>query len=204
MSLKWLPNTVTILRCALALVVGYMLLEMDGDIRSGQTAGGWLFLPFAVFVFTAATDWLDGALARALNAESRFGARLDPIADKLLAASTLVALAYMERWAWFILLPALVIIGRDFLMTAVREAMGNPSTLKVSPAAKWKTAVVLTSLASVLLGIAFSYLAAGSDPYSVLWVIARTPWIVGMLGLWIAAVMSVMTATNYVSALARG
>ena len=203
MTMKWLPNAVMILRCVLAIYVGYLVLEMNGDIQSDRPTGLWLFLPFALFVFTAATDWLDGVLARSMEAESRLGARLDPIADKLLAASSLIALSYVQNWAWYISLPAIVIIGRDFLLTAMREALGNPTTLKVSQAAKWKTAVVLTSIAAVLFGMALSYITSGVEPGSPVWIICHAPIFLGLAGLWLAAIMSVMTAAEYVTAIGK-
>ena len=100
MTLKWLPNALTIARCILAIVVGYTILDFDRNLRAGDGAGLMAFLPCALFSFVALTDWLDGWLARKLNAESAFGARLDPIGDKLLSASTLLALSFIENWAW--------------------------------------------------------------------------------------------------------
>ncbi|WP_084399186.1 CDP-alcohol phosphatidyltransferase family protein [Henriciella aquimarina] len=203
MGLSWLPNAVTIARCVLAIWVGYAILQLDIDLRGGREAGLWLFVPFVVFTLTAASDWLDGALARKLDAESRFGARIDPIADKLLAASSLLALCYIERWALYIAIPALAIIVRDFLLTAMREALGNPSTLKVSNAAKWKTTIVLTSIGGLLFGAAVSEYAHHAPEFSPLWLVTRGLLLAGIAGLWFAALLSVMTAINYVSAAAR-
>ncbi|MEQ8557729.1 MAG: CDP-alcohol phosphatidyltransferase family protein [Henriciella sp.] len=200
MSLKWLPNTVTALRCVFAIVVGYAILRMDGDMRADREAGFWAFVPFILFTVTALTDWVDGMLARSLNAESQFGARLDPIADKLLTASSLLALAHIEGWAWYMMLPAIIIIGRDFLLTAMREALGNPTTLKVSMAAKWKTTIVLTAIGLTLFAMAFSQFVYDAERISLLWIASRGPLILGLLGIWVAAVLSVITAIDYVSA----
>ena len=203
MSLKWLPNAVTVIRCVLAIIVGYVILQAETGYRADRAAGAWVFLPFILFTVTAATDWLDGALARSLGAESRFGARLDPIADKLLTASSLFALAHVEGWAWYLMLPAIAIVGRDFLLTAMRESMGNPATLKVSRAAKWKTTIVLTAIGLVLFGMAVSYLAAGAAPLSPVWIVTRGPLLLGLPGIWAAAVLSIMTAADYISAAAK-
>ena len=68
MTLKWLPNAITIARCILALVVGYTILEMDRQIRSDSADTVFVFVPFILFSFVALTDWVDGKLARSLNA----------------------------------------------------------------------------------------------------------------------------------------
>ena len=111
MTLKWLPNALTIARCILAIVVGYTILDFDTRTQAGDATALILFLPFALFSFVALTDWLDGWLARKLDAESAFGARLDPIGDKLLSASSLLALSITGTWAWFILIPTLAIVS---------------------------------------------------------------------------------------------
>ena len=203
MSLSWLPNAITIARCVLAIVVGYAILDMAVYTRAGRPPGLWLFIPFVLFVITAASDWLDGVLARQLDAQSEFGSRLDPIADKLLAASSLIALCYMERWALFLTLPSLVIIGRDFLLTAMRESLGNPAGLKVSRLAKWKTAIVLAAIGCILLGMAVSEYAHYADQFSPLWLLTRAPLLAGLAGVWFAAILSVVTAWDYVSAASR-
>ena len=202
-GMSWLPNAVTIARCVLAIIVGYAILDMDTAIRAIRESGPWLYIPFAVFLVTAATDWLDGALARGLDAESSLGARLDPIADKLLTASSLLALCYIEGWALYIAAPAVAIIGRDFLLTAMREALGNPSTLKVSRAAKWKTATALSSIGCLLFGMAISYQASAAEAVEPLWLVTRGFLAIGIAGLWITAVLSVITAVDYLSAAAR-
>jgi CDP-diacylglycerol--glycerol-3-phosphate 3-phosphatidyltransferase len=74
------------------------------------------------------TDWLDGYLARKMGLSSEFGAFLDPVADKLMVATTLVllctwppAMAWARVAPWLLPLPAIVIIGREITMSAVRE-----------------------------------------------------------------------------------
>ena len=200
MTLSWLPNAITITRCVLAIVVGYTILDMGVDLRAGRAAGPWLFLPFALYLLTAGTDWLDGMLARRLNAQSEFGSRLDPIADKLLTASCLFALCHLERWAMFISIPSLTLVGRDFLLTAMRESLGNPAGLKVSQLAKWKTAIALVSIGAVLLGMAVSEYAHYADQGSPSWLATRGLLITGLAGIWVAAILAVVTAWDYVAA----
>jgi CDP-diacylglycerol--glycerol-3-phosphate 3-phosphatidyltransferase len=201
MSLKWLPNAITIARCLLAVVVGYLILEFDAQVRADTADTVLLSLPFVLFTIVAATDWLDGKLARGLNAESAFGARLDPIADKLLSASSLLALSVIENWALFIAIPTIAIVARDVLITAMREAMGNPGTMKVSSSAKWKTALVLSGIGAVLLGMAVSELAGDADQFSPAWIASRGILFAGLAMVWIAAIMAVMTAWDYISGL---
>lgn len=203
MTLKWLPNAITIARCILALVVGYTILELDRQVRGGSPDTAFLFVPFILFSFVALTDWVDGKLARSLNAESALGARLDPIADKLLSAASLLALAYIENWGWIVTVPAIAIVGRDILITAMREAMGNPGTMKVSNSAKMKTALVLTGIALVLLGMAVSELAGEAEAYSLAFIASRGVLVVGLGMVWVAAFMAVMTAWDYVSGLTK-
>lgn len=203
MTLKWLPNAITIARCILALVVGYTIILLDRELSSDAPDTLLLFLPFVLFSIVALTDWVDGKLARSLNAESAFGARLDPIADKLLSAASLLTLAYTDNWDWIITVPAIAIVGRDVLITAMREAMGNPGTMKVSNSAKWKTALVLTGIALVLLGMGISELAAEADFPSPAWIATRGVLLVGVGMVWVAAFMALMTAWDYVAGLTK-
>lgn len=198
MTFKWLPNALTIGRCILAILVGYTILDFDTQVRADTASTFFLFVPFLLFSFVALTDWLDGWMARKLDAESAFGARLDPIADKLLSASSLLALSFTENWAWFIVIPTIAIVGRDVLITAMREAMGNPGTMKVSNSAKMKTALVLGGIALVLFGMAISTLAANAETYSPNWVLTRGTLLAGLIMVWVAAIMAVVTAFEYI------
>ncbi|MEQ9315004.1 MAG: CDP-alcohol phosphatidyltransferase family protein [Henriciella sp.] len=203
MTLKWLPNAVTIIRCVLAIWVGWLILNMGADLDGARPLGVWLFVPFLGFVLVAATDWLDGALARSLNAVSSLGARLDPIADKLLTGASLLTLANIDSWGLMLTLPAIAIVGRDLLVTGMREAMGNPSDLKVSRAAKWKTAAALIAIGLTLFGMGLSGLVPNSESGSAAWLASRAVLLAGIAGIWGAAVLSVVTAVDYVSALTR-
>ncbi|NNG13817.1 MAG: CDP-diacylglycerol--glycerol-3-phosphate 3-phosphatidyltransferase, partial [Gammaproteobacteria bacterium] len=88
------------------------------------------YLPFAwanaataaIFAIAAFTDWLDGYLARKLNQTSRFGAFLDPVADKLLVAVALILLVGADPGPW-LTIPAIIIIGREIAISALREWM---------------------------------------------------------------------------------
>lgn len=121
------------------------------------------YLPFkwtnfaAAFVFALAsvTDWLDGWIARRFNQYSKFGAFLDPVADKLMVAVALVVvLSVLEgRQAIWMALWAAVIIGREIAVSALREWMaeiGERATVKVAAIGKIKTIVQMVALVCLL------------------------------------------------------
>lgn len=102
------------------------------------------------FVFAALTDWLDGWLARRWNETSSFGAFLDPVADKLMVSAALLILLSMDRVDVFI---ALVIIGREIAISALREWMaqlGASASVAVHWLGKVKTAAQMTAIPCLL------------------------------------------------------
>ena len=107
----------------------------------------------AIFWLAAFTDLLDGYLARKLNQSTPFGAFLDPVADKLMVVVALGLL--IERFdAWYFTLPALVIIGREILISALREwmaEMGERDSVAVSMVGKAKTFLQMTAIFLFLL-----------------------------------------------------
>jgi len=118
------------------------------------------FLPFdwvnvavtVIFGVAAVTDWLDGFLARKLNQTSRFGAFLDPVADKLIVGVALVLLVQANPNFWMAIAAA-VIIGREITISALREWMaeiGERAHVAVSNIGKWKTAAQMTALFMLL------------------------------------------------------
>jgi CDP-diacylglycerol--glycerol-3-phosphate 3-phosphatidyltransferase/cardiolipin synthase len=101
-------------------------------------------------VVAAITDWFDGYLARRLNQTSAFGAFLDPVADKLMVAAALIVLVDLERTAPVI---ALVIIGREIAISALREWMakaGKSGSVAVSFLGKLKTALQMIAISLLL------------------------------------------------------
>ncbi|MDI5920185.1 CDP-diacylglycerol--glycerol-3-phosphate 3-phosphatidyltransferase [Halomonas sp. LR5S13] len=138
------------------------------------------YLPFtwsmplaaALFALAAVTDWLDGYLARRWDQSTPFGAFLDPVADKLMVAVALALL--IERYeAIWLTLPALVIIGREIVISALREwmaEMGKRGQVAVSWIGKVKTTLQMVALlvllafapgtSVALLGVATLYVAA--------------------------------------------
>lgn len=142
MEKRNLPNQLTVLRVLLipAFVLAYYL-PVDWHHIAAT----------AVFILAALTDWLDGYLARKLNASSKFGAFLDPVADKLMVATALVILVQANPTAWMAV-PVMLIIAREIMVSALREWMAENNAraqVAVSNIGKFKTATQM--LAIVLL-----------------------------------------------------
>jgi CDP-diacylglycerol--glycerol-3-phosphate 3-phosphatidyltransferase/cardiolipin synthase len=113
-----LPNLLTWLRIILIpLFVGIFYFEKSWVSGPNQN-----LVATVIFTAAAVTDWLDGWLARKLNQTSAFGAFLDPVADKLMVAAALIILIQLERVDAII---ALIIIGREITISALREWMAN-------------------------------------------------------------------------------
>ncbi len=138
-----LPTLLTWARIvAIPLIVGIFYLPLDVPTRN-LTAS-------VLFVAVALTDWLDGYLARRLNQTSAFGAFLDPVADKILVCATLLILLQLDRVDVFI---ALVIIGREITISALREWMaqiGASRSVAVHMLGKLKTAAQMTAIPFLL------------------------------------------------------
>lgn len=99
--LQYLPNALTFIRLLLALPLGLMILRQDYDLALG------------VGFLAGITDGLDGFLARRLNAFSRFGAALDPVADKVLITVSVLSFAHVGLIPWYV---AITVITRDLII----------------------------------------------------------------------------------------
>ena len=144
-TLTGLPNLLTLMRIVLIPVfIGVYYLPFEGAHVAAAI----------IFALASVTDWLDGFLARRLKQMSPFGAFLDPVADKLLIASTLLVLVSAKDIN-YIVLPAIVIVGREIVISALREWMaevGSRTSVAVSYVGKIKTAMQMIAL---ILLIAF-------------------------------------------------
>lgn len=167
-----IPNLITVLR-VLLIPVFILLFYMPFS---------WsYYAASAVFALAAVTDWLDGYLARRLQQSTPFGAFLDPVADKLMVAVALVLLVEEHHNLW-LTLPAATIIGREIVISALREWMaelGARAQVAVSNLGKWKTAAQMVALIILLahpaqlnlwvgLGYALLIVAAGLTLWSML------------------------------------
>ncbi len=104
----------------------------------------------AIFIIAAVTDWFDGFLARRWNETSAFGAFLDPVADKLMVAGALIELVHLNRVGTLI---ALIIIGREIAISALREWMaqiGASKSVAVHSLGKIKTIAQMTAIPMLL------------------------------------------------------
>ncbi len=143
----------------------------------------------SVFAIAAATDWLDGYLARRLQQSTPFGAFLDPVADKLMVAVALVLLVQVHANFW-LTLPAAIIIGREIVVSALREWMaelGARAHVAVSNLGKWKTAAQMLALVILL----------GNPPVLTFWVA------LGYALLLVSAGLTLVLPAGGVAALAR-
>ncbi|PAV26427.1 CDP-diacylglycerol--glycerol-3-phosphate 3-phosphatidyltransferase [Tamilnaduibacter salinus] len=154
------------------------------------------YLPFewrfsasaAIFAIASATDWLDGYLARRLDQSTPFGAFLDPVADKVMVAVALTVLIEAHH-SFLMTIPATVIIGREIVISALREwmaEMGKRASVAVSYIGKIKTTAQMVAIILLLafpvgqpgawVGLTLLYLAAGLTLWSmVLYINAAWP-----------------------------
>lgn len=145
------PNILTVLRIALIPVfVGIFYLPKN-SMTLGALPAHWVNTTAAlIFALAAFTDWLDGFWARKFNQTSNFGAFLDPVADKLMVAAALIVLVEFERIGAVI---ALIIIGREIAISALREWMsgvGERSSMAVAQMGKIKTAAQMLAILLLL------------------------------------------------------
>ena len=161
------PNLITIAR--ILAIIPIVALVMNGDIILRLVA-------LIIYVIAAASDWLDGYLARAWNQYSPLGRMLDPIADKLLVGILIAALAWDGSFSGWDMIPACAILFREFFIPGLREFLGNTQiVLPVSWLAKWKTTIQLVALAVVL----FERIVPGFGLVSDILL-----WAAGLLTLW--------------------
>jgi cardiolipin synthase len=147
-----LPNALTILRIVLVPIFA-LAFVMPGEVAR--------LTAFAVFVIAGVSDWLDGFAARKLKAGSDFGRMLDPIADKVLVAVALMMLVAEGTFtqmkpngmiSLLRLVPALIILAREILVSGLREFLaGTRVSVPVTAIAKFKTAVQMLAIGAMIL-----------------------------------------------------
>ena len=153
-------------------------------------ASRWLSL--AVFVAATVSDFFDGYLARAWQQQSAIGRMLDPIADKLLVATALLLLVSEGTIGGWSLLAAIVILTREISVSGLREFLAEVRvSVPVSRLAKWKTTMQMVAIGALLAGPAgdrllkYYFLDLGLFTY------------VGLLLLWISALITLYTGYDY-------
>ena len=175
-----LPNILTFSRIAvLPLVIG--LLFVDGAWAHWAALGA--------YTVACVTDFLDGYLARAWQQQSNFGRFLDPLADKLLVAGVLLMLVGVDRIGGLTILPAAVILCREIVVSGLREFLAEVRVgLPVSYLAKWKTTIQMVALGFLIVGDVGPYFGSLSTTD------------VGIIGLWAAAALTLITGYDYLRA----
>jgi len=172
--LTTLPNLLTLLRIVLIpvfVIVFYLPFKSAHVLAAG------------IFAAASFTDWLDGYLARRLESMSPFGAFLDPVADKLLVSTSLLLLVSAQE-IHYITLPAIVIVGREIVISALREWMseiGSRASVTVSYIGKVKTTLQMLAL----------FLLLAFNP-SISWF-----GVIGFILLYVAAILTIWSMVIY-------
>ncbi|MFD2172714.1 MULTISPECIES: CDP-diacylglycerol--glycerol-3-phosphate 3-phosphatidyltransferase [Rhodobacter] len=195
--MRWtLPNILTVLRLLAAPGVAVMFLYFH------RPWADWFAL--TLFIGAAITDWFDGYLARAWSQESKFGAMLDPIADKAMVVIALVVITGYSGMNPWLILPATVILFREVFVSGLREFIGaDAGKLKVTKLAKWKTTAQMVAIATLFLGTGLDYLAKGRAPRAGEGDLPQGLSLADManhLGLaliWVAAILTAITGWDY-------
>lgn len=205
-----IPNTLTVLRLAAAPGVAVMFLYFH------RPWADW----FALFLFVSAavTDYFDGYLARLWKQESRFGAMLDPIADKAMVVIAIMVLTGYSGMNPWLILPSTVILFREVFVSGLREYLGaRAGMLKVTRLAKWKTTAQMLAIAVLFLGTGLEHLegiarrgltaeqyaelvtAGLADPIRSCGVRGCSSYatVVGLALIWIAAALTFLTGWDY-------
>ena len=191
-----LPNILTILRLLAAPGLPLMFLYFH------RPWADWAAL--TLFVLAAATDWFDGYIARAWNQQSRFGAAMDPIADKAMVVIALVVITGYSGLNPWLILPVTVILFREIFVSGLRESLGeNASKQTVTKVAKWKTMTQMVAISVLFLGTGLAYVENGRPPLvgeivlpgELTWSSVATG--LGLILIWIAAGLTAYTGWDY-------
>ena len=209
--MKWnIPNILTVLRLLAApgLVVMFMYFSRP-----------WADLfALILFVLAAITDWFDGFLARTWNQQSRFGAMLDPIADKVMVMIALFVITGFQGMDPLIVFPATIIVFREVFVSGLREFLGaDAGKLAVTKLAKWKTTVQMIAIATLFSTGVFEHYfgmhsfgmdiqmirdaltGAATDEMGLRWKFTAMnySWSIGLSLLGLAAALTLWTGWDY-------
>lgn len=164
-----LPNSLTILRIFLIPLLVVVLLTRFPNKE---------FIGVAIFLAAALTDWLDGYLARRRQQITAIGTWLDPVADKLLVTSALIAMVEMGLApAWMVV----ILVGREVAVTGLRNvALAKGIAIEVSELGKAKMATQVAAITAIILGMRFALIEA-----------------IGYWALWLAVLLAIVSAAQY-------
>lgn len=188
-----LPNIITAGRIGLSALV-FVLLASAAGVLPGQAgpptgAAALVWSATVVFVVAALTDFVDGWLARRLNAASLWGAILDPIADKIAVAAAILGLVVLAPLGT-VALPGFLVLFREVFVSGLREGVAPRGVrIPVTTLAKWKTTLQLIALACEMPAT----LAPYGSPIRV----------IADLLLWVAALVTLWTGVEYLRAAAK-
>ncbi len=177
-----LPNVLTVVRMIAAPLVAlvFLLPRPLADMAA-----------LLLFAGASATDYLDGYLARKWKQTSPFGRMLDPIADKamvMIALAVLLMLSGPDPWVF---VPATAIFTREVAVSGLREHLAGRVTIHVTKLAKWKTTLQMVAIA-LLFFAGWTQFQWQAGPAAFVW------W-AGVLLLWAAAALTVITGWQYFS-----
>lgn len=174
-----IPNLLTLSRIfAIPLLVAAFFMA--------QPLGSWI--AFVLFTLAGITDYFDGMLARKLNVVSPIGRFLDPIADKLMVGAVIVMLVAVQWVSGIHVVAAVIILLRELLVSGLREYLAELSvSVPVTRLAKWKTTVQMVALG------ALAWTMGGAE-------IGLPAQEVGLVCLWIAALLTIITGYDYLRA----
>ncbi|MFZ2031172.1 MAG: CDP-diacylglycerol--glycerol-3-phosphate 3-phosphatidyltransferase [Vitreimonas sp.] len=186
-----LPTALTLFRLIMGPTLAGLILWAGAILYSDRPRAGLLFaVTLVLFVLAAATDWLDGYLARKLDAVTPLGAALDHVADKVLIACILLALAYAAL-PLDLAAAAVIIVGRDLAVAGLREGLSNAGkTLPVNSLGRWKAAAEMAGVGAFLAYQGAALLLVSAS------VVLGLYWAARLL-LWAAALIAVISGVVY-------
>lgn len=176
--MKHVPNSLSLFRMAVTPLIAALMLYS----KLGQDFGFWAAAA-GLFLLAALTDAFDGALARRYDIVSDFGKFIDPIADKFLVISVMIAFLVIDSDSQLLMVwPVLIVLAREFIIMSVRLPAAAAGI--VMPANIWGKAKTVTQL--IAIAAYFVFFPAGHA-------------IVGQVLIWISAVIAFISAATYVA-----
>ena len=189
-----IPTLLTLFRIAMGPVIAGLVLWAAAETYADRLLAGFIYaLCLVLFLLASITDWIDGWLARKLDAVTPLGAALDHTADKVLIVCVLVALAYAALPLGLVAATVLI-LGRDVAIAGLREGLSQSGrALPVNQLGKWKAAAEMAGVAAFL---GFQSAAILLAPASI---VLGLDWAARIL-LWAAAALALISAGVYAAA----